>query len=154
MYKGLLGTPFHPTWVAEVAPSASSRVPLGWPARLLCRGVKLKQRLVSGLLLAASAILFLTLVRITGVRQLPPFASPAQGWVPSHSKGVAGGPSAQQPAGPDPSGVLGKRTPDQGLRRRRFQEDRQRSRGRSRRGAKLTPHRRAHGSRLRARPRC
>lgn len=90
---------------AKVA-SSGARVPLGWPARLLCRGVKLKQRLVSGLLLAASAILFLTLVRITGVRQAP-FASPAQGWVPSHRKGVAG-PSAQQ-AGPDPSGVLGKR---------------------------------------------
>ncbi|KAH7948683.1 hypothetical protein HPB49_000735 [Dermacentor silvarum] len=78
---------------AKVA-SSGARVPLGWPARLLCRGVKLKQRLVSGLLLAASAILFLTLVRITGVRQAP-FASPAQGWVPSHRKGVAG-PSAQQ----------------------------------------------------------
>lgn len=95
--------------MVKVAPSAASRVPLGWPARLLCRGVKLKQRLVSGLLLAASAILFLTLVRITGVRQLPPFASPAQGWVPSHSKGVAGQSALQQPAGPDPSGVLGKR---------------------------------------------
>ncbi|XP_075558071.1 extracellular serine/threonine protein CG31145-like isoform X1 [Dermacentor variabilis] len=90
---------------AKVA-SSGARVPLGWPSRLLCRGVKLKQRLVSGLLLAASAILFLTLVRITGVRQLP-FASPAQDWVPSHRKGVAG-PSVQQ-AGPDPSGVLGKR---------------------------------------------
>ncbi|KAH8036716.1 hypothetical protein HPB51_004230 [Rhipicephalus microplus] len=95
--------------VVKVAPSAASRVPLGWPARLLCRGVKLKQRLVSGLLLAASAILFLTLVRITGVRQLPPFASPAQGWVPSHSKGAAGQSPLQPPSGPDPSGVLGKR---------------------------------------------
>lgn len=91
-----------------MASSAASRVPLGWPARLLCRGVKLKQRLVSGLLLAASAILFLTLVRITGLSQGSPFASPAQDWVPSHRKGVAG-PSAQQPAAPDPSGVLGKR---------------------------------------------
>ncbi|KAK8772204.1 hypothetical protein V5799_024552 [Amblyomma americanum] len=92
----------------KVASAAASRVPLGWPARLLCRGVKLKQRLVSGLLLAASALLFLTLVRITGVRQSP-FAAPQQAWVPSHRKGVAGPQPAPPQSGPDPSGVLGKK---------------------------------------------
>lgn len=88
----------------KVASAATTRCgpwELGWPARLLCRGVKLKQRLVSGLLLAASALLFLTLVRITGVRQAPFVAPP--GWVPSHRKGSAG------LVDPDPSGVLSKK---------------------------------------------
>ncbi|CAN8002736.1 unnamed protein product, partial [Ixodes hexagonus] len=95
-----------------VLPGGSAVTPSGgllgpslrsWPARFLCRGVKLKQRLASGLLLACSALVFLAIVRITGV-QGPQYRE----WVPSHRKGEPPLPP-QAGLGLDPTGIFYKK---------------------------------------------
>lgn len=74
-----------------------------WPARFFCRGVKLKQRVASGLLLATSALVFLAIVRITGV-QNPQYRE----WAPSHRKGEPPLPP-QAGLGLDPTGIFYKK---------------------------------------------
>lgn len=103
--------PRHPH-PGALLPGGSALTPSGgllgptlrsWPARFLCRGVKLKQRVASGLLLACSALVFIAIVRITGV-QGPVYRE----WVPSHRKGDPPLPP-QAGLGLDPTGIFYKK---------------------------------------------
>lgn len=95
---GALGSPVSGNGVVVNGASWLSR----WPVRLFCRGVKLKQRLARGILIAISALVFIALVRVTGVQ------GPYDVWTPSHRKGDVQ-PQSQVEQALDPTGIFYKK---------------------------------------------